>query len=217
MSHGSLRRIRSRKAPHLEYIRVPRLQRSVPFDETELVAADLDLGGTEGDCAGESRIIPGRSHFCPGRALVGAAPHHFGPAQVDGGSARRNSNAAGGKFKSDLRRRIRPILVSLGPAVERHQTLETNVQGLVRLNEQAEAMRSELSSVMKQRRELAIEGSKAYRRLTADLQAHHGLDSAELIRYGLKPKGRPRKVARKKVEEAAKAEAGKTQVEVAPA
>ncbi len=98
----------------------------------------------------------------------------------------------------------RPIVESLGPAAERHQTLETNVQSLVRFNEQAEAIRSELSSVMKQRRELAREGAKSYRRFTADLQAHHGLDNTELIRYGLQPKGRPRKAAKKK-EEAAKA------------
>ncbi len=114
----------------------------------------------------------------------------------------------------------RPIVESLGPAAERHQALETNVQGLVRFNEQAEAFRSELSSIMKQRRELAREGAKSYRRFTADLQAHHGLDSAELIRYGLLPKGRPRKITKKKVEEAAKAksvEAGKVDVEVAPA
>lgn len=117
----------------------------------------------------------------------------------------------------------RPIVESLGPAAERHRTLETHVQGLVRFNEQAEAVRSQLSNLMKQRRELALEGAKSYRRFTADLQAHHGLDSAELIRYGLQPKGRPRKVskvAKKKVEEAAKAisaEAGKVDVEVAPA
>jgi uncharacterized membrane protein len=115
----------------------------------------------------------------------------------------------------------RPIVGSLGQAIERHQALEANVQGLVRFNEQAEAIRSELSSVMKQRRELAREGSKTYRRFTADLQAHHGLDSAELIRYGLQPKGRPRKSSKKKKEEeAAKAklvEAGKVDVEVAPA
>ncbi len=114
----------------------------------------------------------------------------------------------------------RPIVESLGPAAERHQVLETNVQGLVRFNEQAEAFRSELSSIMKQRRELAREGAKSYRRFTADLQAHHGLDSAELIRYGLLPKGRPRKITKKKVEEAAKAksvEAGKVDSQVAPA
>ena len=73
---------------------------------------------------------------------------------------------------------------------------------------------------MKQRRELALEGAKSYRRFTADLQAHHGLDSAELIRYGLQPKGRPRKVTKKKEEVAAKAksvEAGKVDVEVGPA
>ncbi|HEV7668316.1 MAG TPA: hypothetical protein VGS22_07310 [Thermoanaerobaculia bacterium] len=115
----------------------------------------------------------------------------------------------------------RPIVGSLGPAVERHQALETHVQGLVRFNEQAEAIRSELSSVMKQRRELAREGATIYRRFTADLQAHHGLDSAELIRYGLQPKGRPRKAAsKKKVEVAAKersVEASKVDIEVAPA
>ncbi len=114
----------------------------------------------------------------------------------------------------------RPIVESLGPAAERHQVLETNVQGLVRFNEQAEAFRSELSGIMKQRRELAREGAKSYRRFTADLQAHHGLDSAELIRYGLLPKGRPRKSSKKKVEEAAKAksvEAGKVDSQVAPA
>ncbi len=116
----------------------------------------------------------------------------------------------------------RPILGSLGPAVERHQSLETHVQDLLRFNERAEAMRSELTSVMKQRRELAREGAHSYRRFTADLQAHHGLDSSELIRYGLQPKGRPRKVnaKKKKEEEAAKAksvEKGKVDVEVAPA
>src|SRR6185295_764681 len=114
----------------------------------------------------------------------------------------------------------RPIVGSLGPAAERHQALEANVENLVRFNERAEAIRSELSGVMKQRRELAREGFKSYRRFTADLQAHHGLDSVELIRYGLQPKGRPRKVNKKKVEEAAKAnsvEAGKVDVEVNPA
>ena len=114
----------------------------------------------------------------------------------------------------------RPIVGSLGPAAERHQALEANVENLVRFNERAEAIRSELSGVMKQRRELAQEGAKSYRRFTADLQAHHGLDSVELIRYGLQPKGRPRKVNKKKVEEAAKAksvEAGTVDVEVSPA
>jgi hypothetical protein len=114
----------------------------------------------------------------------------------------------------------RPIVESLGPAVERHQALETYFEGLVRFNEQAEAIRSELSSVMKLRRELAREGAKGYRRFTADLQAHHGLDSVELIRYGLQPKGRPRKSTKKKEEAAAKAksvEADKVDVEVSPA
>ncbi len=114
----------------------------------------------------------------------------------------------------------RPIVGSLGPAVGRHQALETNVQNLVRFNEQAEAIRSELSSVMKQRRELARQGSQTYKRFTADLQAHHGLDSTELIRYGLQPKGRPRKVNKKKEEVTAKArgvEAGKVDSQVAPA
>ncbi len=114
----------------------------------------------------------------------------------------------------------RPIVESLGPAVERHQALETNVQNLVRFNEQAEATRSELSSVMKQRRELAFGGSQIYRRFTADLQAHHGLDSTELIRYGLLPKGRPRKATKKKKEVTAKAkvvEAGQVDSQVAPA
>ncbi len=114
----------------------------------------------------------------------------------------------------------RPIVGSLGPAVERHQALETNVQNLVRFNEQAEATRSELSSIMKQRRELAFGGSQIYRRFTADLQAHHGLDSTELIRYGLLPKGRPRKATKKKKEVTAKAkvvEAGQVDSQVAPA
>jgi uncharacterized membrane protein len=113
----------------------------------------------------------------------------------------------------------RPVVGSLGPAVERHQALETQVQGLIRFNEQAEAIRSELSSVMKQRRELAREGAKIYRRFTADLQAHHGLDSTELIRYGLLPTGRPRKSSKKKKEEAAAkaVEAGKVDTKVAPA
>ena len=114
----------------------------------------------------------------------------------------------------------RTVVGSLGPAIERHQALETHVQGLVRFNERAEAIRSELSSVMKQRRELAREGAKVYRRFTADLQAHHGLDSAELIRYGLLPKDRPRKSSKKKEEAAAKAKsvvAGKVDIEVAPA
>ena len=115
----------------------------------------------------------------------------------------------------------RPMVESLGPAVERHQTLETQVEGLIRLNERAEAMRSELSSVVKQRRELVRDGATTYRRFAADLQAHHGFDSAELIRYGLKPKGRPRRVSKKKKEEAAakskSLEAGKVDVQVAPA
>ena len=42
----------------------------------------------------------------------------------------------------------RPIVESLGPAGARHQALETHLQSLVRANEQAEAMRSELSSAM---------------------------------------------------------------------
>lgn len=88
----------------------------------------------------------------------------------------------------------RPIVEALGPAFERHQSLETQVQGLLRFNEQAEVLRSKLSSAMKQRRELVREGAKLYRRFAADLQAHHGFDSAELIRYGLRPMGRPRKV-----------------------
>ncbi len=59
-----------------------------------------------------------------------------------------------------------------------------------------------------------------FRRFTADLQAHHGLDSTELIRYGLLLKGRPRKATKKKEEVTAKArvvEAGKVDSEVAPA
>ena len=115
----------------------------------------------------------------------------------------------------------RPIIESLGPAGARHQALETHLQNLRRSNEEAEAMRSQLSSVMKQRRELVHEGAKHYRRFTADLKAHHGLDSAELIRYGLQPTGRPRKVTKKKTEEAAakakSGETGKVDVEVAPA
>ena len=116
----------------------------------------------------------------------------------------------------------RSIVASLGPAAERHQELAAHIQDLIRLNEQAEANRSQLSLVMEQRRELALAGARTYRRFTADLQAHHGLDSAELIRYGILPKGRPRKnnTKKKEVEEEAakaKAEAGKVQVEVAPA
>jgi hypothetical protein len=112
----------------------------------------------------------------------------------------------------------RPIVASLGPVSVRHQALETHFQSLVRANERAEEMTSELASVMTLRRELVLEGAKLYRRFTADLKAHHGLDSPELIRYGLKPTGRPRKASRELDEAAAKAkETDKVDIEVAPA
>lgn len=84
----------------------------------------------------------------------------------------------------------RPLLESIGPAAQRHENLSLRTQELIRLNEQAEAHRSELSRVVQMRKELVSEGGKTFRRFSLDLQAHHGLDSAELIRYGLRPKGR---------------------------
>ncbi len=110
----------------------------------------------------------------------------------------------------------RPVVESLGQAAERHQALATHIRDLISLNERAEASRSEVSLVMKQRRELVAEGRRLYRRLSADLQAHHGLDSSELIRYGLVPQGRPRK-KKETATTKAKVEKGDTQVEVAPA
>ncbi len=84
----------------------------------------------------------------------------------------------------------RPILESIGPASQRHEGLLLRTQELIRLNEEAEAHRSELSRVVQLRKKLVSEGGKTFRRFALDLQAHHGLDSAELIRYGLQPKGR---------------------------
>lgn len=114
----------------------------------------------------------------------------------------------------------RPVLEALGPAATRHVQLGQKMGELMHLNEEAETHRSELARVVKLRKEAASAGNKVFRRFAADLQAHHGFDSAELIRYGLQPKGRPRKSKKKKEEEEAakaKAEAGKVQVEVAPA
>jgi hypothetical protein len=95
----------------------------------------------------------------------------------------------------------RPVLESLGPAASRHEVLGQKMGELIRLNEEAEGHRSELARVVKLRKEAATVGNKVFRRFAADLQAHHGFDSAELIRYGLQPKGRTRK---KKDPEAAK-------------
>jgi hypothetical protein len=110
----------------------------------------------------------------------------------------------------------RPIVETLGPGAERHQSLATQTQTLMRLNEEAEAHRSELSRVVRLRKELVVAGGKTFSRFASDLQAHHGLDSSELIRYGMQPRGGRRK---KKDPATAKpkAEAGKAQVEVAPA
>jgi hypothetical protein len=87
----------------------------------------------------------------------------------------------------------RPILESIGPAAQRHEGLAIQTQELTRLNEEAEAHRSELSRVVQLRKKVVSDGSKTFRRFALDLQAHHGLDSAELIRYGLQPKGRRKK------------------------
>ena len=97
----------------------------------------------------------------------------------------------------------RPILEAIGPASQRHEGLALQTQELTRLNEEAEAHRSELSRVVQLRKKLVSDGSKMFRRFALDLQAHHGLDSAELIRYGLQPKGRRKKkelTAKPKVE-----------------
>jgi len=114
----------------------------------------------------------------------------------------------------------RPVLEAIGPAASRHELLGLKMSELMSLNEQAENHRSELARVVRLRKALSSEGTKVYRRFAADLQAHYGFESTELIRYGLQPKGRPRKSKKKKEEEEAakaKAEAGKVQVEVAPA
>jgi len=113
----------------------------------------------------------------------------------------------------------RPVLEAIGPAASRHEVLGQKMSELMSLNEQAENHRAELARVVKVRKDLAADGNKIFRRFAADLQAHYGFESTELIRYGLQPKGRPRKSKKKKEEEAAKAkaEAGKVQVEVAPA
>ncbi len=87
----------------------------------------------------------------------------------------------------------RPVLEALGPAASRHEVLGQKMGELMRLNEEAEGHRSELARVVKLRKEAAATGNKVFRRFAADLQAHHGFDSAELIRYGLQPKGRARK------------------------
>lgn len=87
----------------------------------------------------------------------------------------------------------RPVLGSLGPAASRHEVLGQKMGELIRLNEEAEGHRSELARVVKLRKEAATLGNNVFRRFAADLQAHHGFDSAELIRYGLQPKGRARK------------------------
>ncbi len=113
----------------------------------------------------------------------------------------------------------RPVLEALGPAAARHGELSQKMDDLIRLNEEAESHRSELARVVKLRKEATSAGNKVFRRFAADLQAHHGFDSAELIRYGLQPRGRARKSTKKKEEAAAKSkgEKGTAQVDLAAA
>ena len=83
---------------------------------------------------------------------------------------------------------LEPILGDLEHAREAHGKFKELVESMRALSERVEVQRSGLRDVAMQRQALVRSGRKLRNVLAAALQAHFGLESPELIKFGLKPR-----------------------------
>ncbi len=83
---------------------------------------------------------------------------------------------------------MEPILGELGHAQETHAKLKELVETMRLMGERIEVQRSGLRDVALQREALIKSGRKLRNVLAAALQSHFGLESADLLKFGLKPR-----------------------------
>ena len=76
--------------------------------------------------------------------------------------------------------------------VPEQQFLETAVRNFKQIQDQEEAIRAQLEVLQRRRREVVQDGTHSNNRLVALLRGHFGLDSEQLIAFGIEPE-RPRR------------------------
>jgi hypothetical protein len=106
---------------------------------------------------------------------------------------------------------MEPILGDMGHTQETHAKLKELVETMRLMGERIEVQRSGLRDVALQREALIKSGRKLRNVLAAALQSHFGLESADLLKFGLKPRveGARRTSKAKRELELLKAEAEK--------
>jgi hypothetical protein len=116
-----------------------------------------------------------------------------------------------------LVKNMEPLLGDLGHTLETHAKLKELVETMRLMGERIEVQRAGLRDVALQREALIKSGRKMRNVLAAALQSHFGLESAELLKFGVKPRAeRVRRTSKAKRElEQLKAEAEKAAQEKA--
>ncbi len=103
---------------------------------------------------------------------------------------------------------MEPILGDVAHAGEAHAQFKALVEEMRLLIERVEVQRSGIRDLAMQRQALVKRGRKLRNVLAAALQSHFGLESPELIRFGVKPRAeeirrtRPSKAAKQALEAA---------------
>jgi single-stranded DNA-specific DHH superfamily exonuclease len=83
---------------------------------------------------------------------------------------------------------MEPILGEMGHAAEAHTKFKELVETMRLMGERIEVQRSGLRDVALQREALIKSGRKMRNVLAAALQSHFGLESAELLKFGIQPR-----------------------------
>ncbi|HXU29989.1 MAG TPA: hypothetical protein VN851_05370 [Thermoanaerobaculia bacterium] len=114
---------------------------------------------------------------------------------------------------------MEPLLGEMGHAQEAHTKFKELVETMRLMGERIEVQRSGLRDVALQREALIKTGRKQRNALAAALQSHFGLESAELLKFGVRPRAervrrgskakRELEALKAKVEKEAQEKAGK--------
>ncbi|MEP7012588.1 MAG: hypothetical protein ABJC13_19880 [Acidobacteriota bacterium] len=92
-------------------------------------------------------------------------------------------------------------LTVLPHAKRPHDELEEQQVRLVALNEQIEAQRATLQTVVKERQTLVQAANRPRKALERMLEAEYGDDNQRLVRYGLSPRAPRKRKTKKEIQE----------------